>query len=187
MTHHFTLPVTDDIYFVQPTLEMAEEIFRIIDSDRQHIGEFLDFVELTKDVKDEENYLKMKLTSEANGTDKLFLIFYQKELAGTIDLHFIDHKNKKAEIGYWIRSTFSKKGIASTSVRKVCDIAFDDLNLNKLTIVADTENIASNAVAKKCGFTFVATDKDDLLLREEWRDSNRYALLKKDYLKREKS
>ncbi|MEG0550370.1 MAG: GNAT family protein [Vagococcus sp.] len=183
MTYYFTLPVTKDIAFVQPRLELAAVVFQLIDSDRKHLEEFLDFVEITKEIKDEEIYLKMKLTGEANGTDRLFFISYQGELVGTIDLHFIDHKNKKADIGYWIHSDFIKKGIMTASVHKICDIAFEDLDLNKLTIIADSKNIASNGVAKKCGFTFVATDKEESMLYGELRDTNRYALLKRDYLK----
>lgn len=183
MLHFLALPVTEEISFVQPTLEQAEAIFNAVDNDRKHLGEFLDFIDTTKSIADEVDFLKMKITGEANGTDRLFLIYYHDQLAGSIDLHFIDQKNKKAEIGYWIYSGFANKGIVSASVRKICEIAFNDLHLNKLTLIADTENIASNKVAQKCGFTFVATDKEDVVRYGKFHDMNRYCLLKQDYLK----
>lgn len=181
MKHYLSLSVDDTISFVQPTIQMAEPIFNLLDSDRKHIGEFLDFVPLTNKVEDEENFLKMKLTGIANGTDLLYLIFYKKSLAGTIDLHFIDKTHKKAEIGYWIHSKFANKGIISKSVNQICQMAFDDLELNKLTIIADTENIPSNKVAQKSGFSFVATDKEEIIMNGKFRDTNRYSLLKKDF------
>ena len=182
MKHYLSLPITEDISFVQPRLQHAEELFQLIDSDRKKLSEFLDFLEATTSIEDEVNFLKMKLTGMANGTDCLFLIYYQGKLAGTIDLHFIDEKNKKAEIGYLIHSQFSCKNINTLAVKKMTEIAFEALGLNKLTIVADCENIGSNKVAEKAGFHFVATFKEDQMLHGKLKDMNRYALLKSDFM-----
>ena len=183
MKHRLTLPVAENIFFVQPTIQMAEELFNLVDSDRKHLGEFLDFVELAKSVEDEADFLKMKITGEGLGTDRFFLIYYKDQLAGTIDLHMIDSKNKRAEIGYMIHSSFAGKGIMTKAVRKITEIAFDDLGLNKVSIIAIVENIASNKVAQKSGFEFVATLKEEQFLYGEFRDINRYALLKRDFEK----
>src|SRR5699024_175603 len=98
-------------------------------------------------------------------------------------LHMIDSKNKRAEIGYMIHSSFAGKGIMTKAVRKITEIAFDDLGLNKVSIIAIVENIASNKVAQKSGFEFVATLKEEQFLYGEFRDINRYALLKRDFEK----
>lgn len=185
MKNYLSLPVTNEIALIQPTIQMAEEIFQLIDSDREHIGQFLDFVSFTKEIKDEEDYLKTKLTGVANGTDSLFLISYKQELAGTIDLHFINSVSKKAEIGYWIDSKFAGKGIMPLVVDKVCALAFEDLGLNKLSIFADVDNLPSNRVALKAGFSFVATHKEDIVLHGTFRDMNHYSLLKKEYEKKQ--
>ena len=182
MKHYFTLPINTHTALVYPTLAMAKEIFDLIDSDREKLGQFLDFVPVTKEIKDEEAFLKMKLTGVANGTDLLYLISYQGKLVGTIDLHFVDHKNKKAEIGYWIHSSVAGKGLTSLAVQTICQIGFEDLGLNKLIIRADTENIGSNRVAQKCGFSLVGTDQSDLFMYDEFRDLNQYALLKAEFV-----
>ncbi|MDC2815584.1 GNAT family protein [Leuconostoc suionicum] len=38
------------------------------------------------------------------------------------------------------------------SVRKICEYAFENIGLNKLSLFADVENIGSNAVAKHACF-----------------------------------
>ena len=68
------------------------------------------------------------------------------------------------------------------AVHKITEIGFDDLGLNKLSIIAVAENIASNKVAQKSGYEFVATLKEEQLLYGEFRDINRYALLKKEFV-----
>lgn len=181
MKYRLSLPVTEDISFVHPTIQMAGELFNIIDSDRNHLEEFLDFVKTTKNVTDEENFIKMKLTGEAEGTDRLFLIYYKNKLAGTIDLHFIDNKNKRAEIGYWIHSSFGGLGIMTQAVKKITEIAFEELQLNKVSIIVVVENIASNKVAKKSGYKLVATLEEEHYLYGKFRDINRYSLLRKEF------
>lgn len=182
MNHLLTLPISNSISFVQPTMQHSDKLFNLIDSDRKHLEKFLSFVKLTKTSTDTTNFLKSKITGEANGTDRLFLIYFEGKLVGTIDIHFIDEKNKLGEIGYWLHSDYINKGIISTAVNKICDIAFDDLKLNKLSLLADTKNIASNKVAQKCGFTLVGTLKEEQFTNDTFQDMNLYYLLKNDYL-----
>ena len=56
MKHYFTLPINTHTALVYPTLAMAKEIFDLIDSDREKLGQFLDFVPVTKEIKDEEAF-----------------------------------------------------------------------------------------------------------------------------------
>ncbi|WP_313467073.1 GNAT family protein [Carnobacterium sp.] len=181
MKNYFYLPIDSKLSLVQPTVDMATILFDLVDSDREHIREFLDFVDTTKEPSDEIKYINMKLSGHIKGTDRLFLISYEDELVGSIDLHFIDSRNKKAEIGYWIHSSQAKKGITTKCVKKVCQIAFEEMGLNKLSIVADTENAGSNAVALKSGFSFVGTDKEDIVMYDKLRDMNKYSLLKSEF------
>lgn len=184
MDYLLKLPVTDTIDFVKPSLQHSEELFQVIDSDRKHLGQFLPFVEHTQTSEDTTNFLKAKLTGEASGTDQLFIIYFEGQLAGTIDIHFIDQKNKLGEVGYWLHSDYINQGIVSTSVNKICDIAFNYLGLNKLSLLADTENIPSNKVAQKCGFSLVGALKEEQLINEIFHDMNLYYLLKSGYLTR---
>ena len=181
MKHYFHLPIDSKLSLVQPTIEMAKPLFDLVDSDREHIRQFLDFVDVTKGPDDEIKYIHMKLTGYVKGTDRLFLMSYEGKLVGSIDLHFIDSRNKKAEIGYWIHSSQAKKGLTTKCVQKVCQLAFEEMGLNKLTIVADTENIGGNAVAIKSGFSLVGTDKEDIIMYDKLRDMNKYSLLKTEF------
>ncbi|MBM7690245.1 GNAT family N-acetyltransferase [Enterococcus ureilyticus] len=181
MKHYFYLEIDESLSLVQPTLSMAHELFEVIDSDRKHLRKFLDFVDTTTSFEQQEQYIKMKLEGYINETDRLFLIAFDQNIIGCIDLHFIDTNNKKAELGYWLHSSQTNKGIMSKVVKKVCAIAFEDMGLNKLSIRADTENKASNAVAVKNGFSFVGTDKSDIIMYDKFRDLNKYSLLKTDF------
>ncbi|KAF1295837.1 acetyltransferase [Enterococcus sp. JM4C] len=181
MDYRVRLVVDEQVSLIHPTMSMAEDIFRIVDTNREHLRPYLDFVDATQSVTDEENYFKLKLTGEANGTDRLFLIEYEGTIVGNIDLHFISALHQRAEIGYMLGKEYTKKGIMTRSVKKICALAFEEMGLNKLSIVADVENQPSNQVALSCGFTFVGVDRQDTNMYGELRDMNRYALLKEEF------
>lgn len=181
--NYFKMHIEDELYLVYPEIRMAKELHKLIDSDRDHLRPFLDFVDASVDYTSQESYFKMKLEGIAKQTDALFLIAINDQLIGCTDFHGIDLTSKQAEIGYWIHSTYKNQGIISKVVKKLCDYAFINLNLNRLTIVADVENISSNKVALKSGFTFVGTQKEERVMYDEYRDMNYYYLLKRDYLK----
>lgn len=181
MKNYFFLEIDESLALIQPTLSMAPTLFDVVDSDRDHLRIFLDFVDDSTTFESQEHYIKLKLNGYTNGTDRLFIIACNQKICGCIDLHYIDTNNKKAELGYWLHSSQTNKGIMTKVVKKVCEIAFDEMDLNKLSIRADTENKASNAVAIKNGFSFVGTDKAEVKMYNEFRDLNKYSLLKADF------
>ncbi|MFC6463637.1 GNAT family N-acetyltransferase [Marinilactibacillus sp. GCM10026970] len=182
MKKYFGLSIDKNFNLVIPELGMADEVFSLIDSDRDHLRTFLSFVDSSVDVTSQIDYFKMKMTGAANGTDKLFFIAMDNEIIGCIDLHRVDLNTGKAEIGYWIHSSYSGRDVISKAVKRLCTYSFEVLGLNKLIIFADTKNIASNKVALKTGFKLVGVKLQDVFMYDEYRDMNEYYLLKSDFL-----
>lgn len=180
--NYFKMPIDDRLSFLFPEFRMAKELYTLIDSDRAHIGEFLDFVEVSKDHTSQEAYFKLKLSGMANQTDALYVLALDDKLIGCVDLHGIDLLANKAEIGYWLHSSYANQGIMSKAIYQLCTYAFHNLGLNRLAIVADVANTASNQVALKNGFTFVGTEKEVAIKSGNYRDHNHYYLLKRDFM-----
>jgi RimJ/RimL family protein N-acetyltransferase len=55
-------------------------------------------------------------------------------------------------IGYWVARESRGRGIATTALKALCRWAVDELDLKRLELVTDPENIASQRVAEKAGF-----------------------------------
>ncbi|RDX00618.1 GNAT family N-acetyltransferase [Listeria kieliensis] len=178
----FKLKIDEQLSLVQPSFSMATEVFKVLDKDREHLREFLDFVDNTKSPEDEKGYIKLKLDGYLKETDRLFFIAFDDEIIGSIDLHFMSLSDETAEIGYWMSSAHCGKNIATKAVRAVCELAFAEMGLNRLTIVADVTNLASNRVAEKSGFRKEGTLKQAKKLYDEFTDLNTYALLKSEFI-----
>lgn len=177
----FYFPVDEDIKLAQPETFMAEPLFQVIEQDRAFLSTYLPFIDHTLTVEDELNFIKLMLKKKAAGEHRLFVIYYRDQVVGTIDIQQIDLENKKAFVGYWLQSKYNGLGIIARCLHKICDFAFNTLDLNKLSLHINTKNKASQKVAERANFRFVGTDKDESFERGQFEDFHRYALLKHEF------
>lgn len=179
----FKYPIDEELALVAPTAvrSAAEEMFKLVDSDRAHLREFLPFVDATLTVEDEVQFIRSQLKEQAEGKSYLFLIAYRGQMVGTINYHFVNAGNHRAEIGYWLHSDYLGRGIMTKSVKAMLAIGFESLGFNRIDLYADVENVASNAVAKRTGFKYIALQPAQVLMAGSFRDMHQYVMLKKDY------
>jgi ribosomal-protein-serine acetyltransferase len=59
------------------------------------------------------------------------------------------------EIGYWVHPEFTRRGVATAAVRRLCEIAFARPGIDRVEIHHDRANVASGRVAAAAGFTRV--------------------------------
>lgn len=179
----FKYQIDEDLALVTPTnvQSVAEVMFKLVDSDRDHLRAFLPFVDQTLTVEDEVQFIKSQLKEQADGRTYLFLITYQGQMVGTINYHFVSAVNRRAEIGYWLHSAFTGRGIMTRSVKAMLALGFESLGFNRIDLYADVANEASNAVAKRTGFTHVALQPAQVYLYDTFRDMQQYVMLKRDY------
>ena len=109
-----------------------------------------------------------------------FVIFFGDEVAGSIGLNRYDALWRSANLGYWIRSDLSGRGFATEAARAVIDFAFGELDLNRLELVADVDNLASQRVAEKAGFRFEGTKREGSWVDGRGVDVHSYGLLASD-------
>ena len=85
-----------------------------------------------------------------------------------------------AEVGYWCSAPARGQGVMSEAVAALCRWAFAALELDRLTWVAAVGNVASRAVAEKCGFVVEGTRRRELAHRGERLDAWVASLLSTD-------
>jgi RimJ/RimL family protein N-acetyltransferase len=56
------------------------------------------------------------------------------------------------EIGYWVHPAFTRRGLATAAVRRLCEIAFARPGIDHVEIHHDRANAASGRVAAAAGF-----------------------------------
>lgn len=72
-------------------------------------------------------------------------------LAGAIGLG-VNSENYRGRIGYWIAATARNHGLCTRALRLLSRWALDERGLQRLDLITDPDNVASQRVAEKVGF-----------------------------------
>ncbi len=83
----------------------------------------------------------------------------------------------RVELGYWVAIDHRGRGIAPRALRLLTRWVADALGAKRLQLHADVDNIPSQRVAEKAGFTREGVQRSWLEIRGERRDMLSYSLL----------
>ena len=84
------------------------------------------------------------------------------ELVGVCNISEYEPENNHAALGWWVRTSMTRQGIATSAGRLVAQAAFEDLHLSSLSIYARVDNIASRRVAEKLGAVLVRIKPEEV-------------------------
>ena len=169
--NHELILVDEQLVLRSVTETEAGEFFSLTDHNREYLAEFLPWVDRTLSVQDSLNFIKQVKEQRLEGSQYGFVIYYNNELVGHISLmHITDEASP--EIGYWIAKDSSGRGVTTKATEAVQNFGFDIVKLNEIVIKARIENNASNAIAKKLGYTLQSVDQREDETLNIWRRTN---------------
>lgn len=127
------------------------------------------------------------LSRNESETNESFLICrnLDDKILGSITLSQIFRGNFcNAYLGYFIGEQFAGKGIMTEAINLILRFAFKDLKLHRIEANVQPENLASIAVLKRNGFSKEGFSRRYLKIDRKWRDHERWAVIKEDWLER---
>lgn len=86
------------------------------------------------------------------GKDFVFHLWCGDQVVGGVGLHPRALNPKALEVGYWIRSSWAGRGLATAVVQSIAVFNFEALKNERLQCLVNAANKASLRVAEKCGF-----------------------------------
>jgi RimJ/RimL family protein N-acetyltransferase len=87
-------------------------------------------------------------------------------------------QSHRAEIGYWLAKPYWGGGIMTAVVRRLCEVAFAEFGLVKITAHIFAHNRPSARVLEKCGFRQEGYLRRHYLKDGRYLDARSFALLK---------
>ena len=95
-----------------------------------------------------------------------FGLFTEDEttLLGGVAINQINREHNFANLGYWVRQSRQRQGIASRAAMMMAEFGFEELGLTRLEIVVAEGNHASRRLAEQLNATFeaIAQNRFDL-------------------------
>ena len=97
---------------------------------------------------------------------------------GGCGLNQINRLHRFGNLGYWVRSSATGRGVATAAVRQVAEFAFQETDLLRLEIVCAVGNERSQRVAARAGASREGILRHRLLLHGQPVDAVMYSLLR---------
>lgn len=100
------------------------------------------------------------------------------EFLGGCGVNQINSLHRFGNLGYWVRSSATGRGVASEAARQAAAFVFRNTNLVRLEIVCAVENRRSQRVAEKAGAIREGILRNRLVLHGRPVDAVMYGLLR---------
>ena len=117
------------------------------------------------------------MLSEGIEYDFVILDKQNRIFLGGCAIDQINRKHNFANLGYWIRSSQTGKGIATAAVRLISRFGFETLGFTRLEIVAAVQNRASQRVAEKVGAIREGIHRNRHVVRDKMYDAVMFSLI----------
>ena len=155
----FSYHVDDEIELHLLDQQDAETIFQLIDTDRDHLRPWMPWVDPTKTVDDTKAFIQSEQENYANNKSFNTSIWYKGTLVGLIGYVRWDFNHANTEIGYWLSSEYTGRGIMTRSTWAMLRHAFTTLGMRRVEIRAAVDNIPSNAIPERLGFNLEMVER----------------------------
>jgi len=159
----------------------AADIFALTQANRQYLRQWLPWVDGTRFVEDTHAYIRTMNIQRTTNASFGCVIFYRRQVAGTISFHPVDWSNRRVEIGYWLGAAFQSKGLMTKACKAMVAYAFDEWHLNKVEIRCATGNIASCAIPQRLGFTLEGIIRQAEWLYDHYVDLKVFGMLESEW------
>lgn len=177
----FSLRVNDRTTIDLLQQHHKEELFALIDKNRDHLRKWLLWVDKRQSPEDLNPIIPLWIRNYADNNGFDAGIRYNGELVGMISLHYIDWMNKITSIGYFVAEERQGKGIVTSCVQTILLHVFDELHLNKVIIQCASENTRSRAIPIRLGFQEEGISRDGQWLCDRYVDLITYSLLLREW------
>jgi len=175
-------PLTDDVVMRVATLDDAAAFAEAQVRNREHLQPW-------EPVRSERWFttagqvdrLEAQLARFANLEIVPWFLLQGERVVGAMTLtDIVPGPFRNGHLGYWIDSDMLGKGLATAGVQAVAEVADRELLLHRIQASTMTDNVASQRVLIKAGFTQIGTAPDYLHINGAWRASHLYQRILND-------
>ncbi len=143
----------------------GKAVYEAINASINELKPWMPFAQNEQSEQDVEANIRNAYINFLKREDLRLLVFLKEtgELVASSGLHRINWSVPKFEIGYWIDSRFSGKGLMTEAVTGITDFAFRELKAKRVEIRCDVKNQKSRAIPERLGFTL-----EGILKKDDW-------------------
>ena len=180
------LPVGKGVCLRELGQDDAPAYFRLVESSREHLARWLQWVAYISDVQDCTVAIREFQESNTSSGGLTLGVFAGGSIAGVVSLLGIDQTNERASMAYWLGTSFLKRGLMTASCLALLEYAFSTLRLHRIELSAAVENVESWRLAERLSFQLEGVQRESERLHGNFLDHRLYGLLEREWASREK-
>ena len=163
----------------------AEPLYQAIFESIAEIRPWLTFAHEGYSIRETKDFLRERPTGWKKDTEYAFNIIDSGDgsITGGCGFSGIDKENGRANLGYWVRTSRTGEGIATSATLLLAKWGFMVVKLNRIEILASTGNKASQRVAEKAGAQREGVMRNRLKIGDDLHDAVMYSLIPRDIMK----
>lgn len=137
--------------------------------------------------EEEEEWIEKTWEKRQKGQEYTFAVEEKtsEELIGSVSLLSIKQKDKRAELGIWIKEDYWGKGYGTEAEELMVKYGFEELNLHSIYARAFDFNERSQKAIEKVGFKKVGKQRESLYRNGRYCDTLYYDMLKEEWEKKQ--
>lgn len=157
----------------------ADELFSLVDADRQRLREWLPWVDGTATADTVRTFLAGVEASSERRNGIHTVVRLDGRAAGVADLTFDGLDN--GHVGYWLAARALGRGVMTRVVAELIDLGFGVAELHRIELQAPTGNHRSRAVAERLGMTLEGVRRQAERLPSGFVDLAVYSVLASEW------
>jgi len=179
----------DESFIIRPCQPNdADPVYEAVRESIKELSPWMPWCHRAYSIEDSRAWFGSRPDRWQQGMEYDFLIADRSDSRplGICGLNNFDRENRLANLGYWVRTSQVKKGVATACVPLVARFGFEALKLNRIEIIVATGNIPSQGLAAKIGAAREGRLRRRMVIRNQVYDAVMFSLIPED-LEMEKS
>lgn len=173
--------IDESIYLETPRPEMAEIVSHTVRKNLGHLKSWMPWAVANYGLEHAKTWIETSSQQTEKSGAFTLIIFNGEEMIGTIGIHELDMYHRHTSMGYWLDKDHVGNGIITRCCRVLLDHLFGTMELNRVQINTNVENVRSRAIPERLGFTQEGVLRKIELVEGEFRDWVVYGLLKDEW------
>lgn len=109
----------------------------------------------------------------------IYAVLFAGAVIGSVELHLRGHG--QGELGYGFNPAWWGRGLATAATARTLEIGFTEHRLHRIYATCDPRNTASKRLLERLGMTHEGRLRENLEIRDGWRDSDVYSVLDREW------
>ncbi len=177
------IKLTDGVVLLRPyRIGDVDHLYQAVRESIAELSVWMPWCHADYSIEESRAWLELRAGAWEKGTEYDFAITDAKDgsFLGGCGLNYIDYKNRIANLGYWVRTSRTKRGVASAVVRLLVQFGFEKLKLNRIEVKAAVGNTASQRVVEKIGAKREGILRNSMVVHDRVYDMVLFSLIPED-------